>query len=59
MTEQKIDMAYFEYVLFVNVILQSFSMKTFPSAPLSILVVSNNKYQLYIHACVCVETYIL
>jgi hypothetical protein len=28
-------MAYFEYVLFVNVLLQSFSTKIFPSAPLS------------------------
>lgn len=57
MTEQKIVMAYFEYGLFVNVILQSFSMKTFPSTPLSILGVSNNKYVIY--TCVCVKTYIL
>jgi hypothetical protein len=45
-------MAYFEYVLFVNVILQSFSKKIFPSAHLSkrtfpFPLCSNNKYQLY------------
>jgi len=52
MTKQKIVMAYSEYVLFVNVILPSFSMKIFPSAPLSkrtfpFQLCSNNKYQLY------------
>ena len=46
-------MAYSEYVLFVNVILQLFSTKIFPSARLSkrtfpFPLCSNNKYQLYI-----------
>jgi len=58
MTKQKVVMAYFEYVLFVNVILQSFSMKIFPSAPLSkrtfpFLLCSNNKYQLYRQLTFC------
>jgi hypothetical protein len=53
MTKQKIVMAHCEYVLFVNVILQSYSMNIFPSAPLSkrtfpFQLCSNNKYQLYI-----------